>query len=173
MNEYLMIGEVLKPQGIRGEVKVKPYAANHDDFRSWKTLYIKQGETYEPIKAKCSRVHDGFVYVTLGDCASMDDAEKLRGVRLYIDREHAAELEDGEVYICDLIGCVAVDENGNEIGTLTDVLQHGVVDVYVFRTRRGAMMAPAILAAFPEVDVENKRISVCSERLQEVAVFED
>ena len=92
MNEYLMIGEVLKPQGIRGEVKVKPYAANHDDFRSWKTLYIKQGETYEPVKAKCSRVHDGFVYVTLGECASMEDAEKLRGVQLWIDRAHANPL---------------------------------------------------------------------------------
>ena len=52
MNEYLMLGEVLKPQGIKGEVKVKPYAANHGDFRSWKTLYIKlfytrRSSTYE------------------------------------------------------------------------------------------------------------------------------
>ena len=53
MNEYLMIGEVLKPQGIKGEVKVKPFAANHDDFRRWKTLYIKQGESYAPVKASC------------------------------------------------------------------------------------------------------------------------
>ena len=45
MIEYLMIGEVLKPQGIKGEVKIKPYAANHDDFRRWKTLYLKQGES--------------------------------------------------------------------------------------------------------------------------------
>ena len=173
MQQYMMIGEVLKPQGVRGEVKVKPYAAYAEDFYSWTTLYIEKNGVYEAIEADCSRVHDGFVYVTLGDCASMDDAEKLRGVRLYIDREHAAELEDGEVYICDLIGCVAVDENGNEIGTLTDVLQHGVVDVYVFKTPKGTMMAPAIKAAFPEVDVAARRISVCAERLSEVAVFED
>ena len=66
MNEYLMIGEVLKPQGVRGEGKVKPFAANHEDFRRWKTLYLKQGESYTPVKARCSRVHDGFAYVTLG-----------------------------------------------------------------------------------------------------------
>ena len=121
MNEYLMIGEVLKPQGIRGEVKVKPYAANHDDFRRWKTLYIRQGETYEPLKAKCSRVHDGFVYVTLGECASMEDAEKLRGVQLWIDRAHANPLEEDEVYVSDLIGCEGVDEEGKSIGVLVDV----------------------------------------------------
>ena len=48
MIEYLMIGEVLKPQGIRGEVKIKPYAANPDDFRRWKTLYVRAGEVYAP-----------------------------------------------------------------------------------------------------------------------------
>ena len=173
MQEYMMIGEVLKPQGVRGEVKVKPYAADPYAFEDWETLYIKKGEQYEAIASDCSRVHDGFVYLTLGDCSSMDDAEKLRGTQLYIDRAHAAELDENEIYICDLIGCVAVDESGNEIGTLVDVLQHGMVDVYVFRTKRGSMMAPAILAAFPEVDVNARRISVCSERLQEVAVFED
>ena len=44
-------------------------------------------------------------------------------------------LQEDEVYICDLIGCEAVDETGAVVGTLTDVLQHGPVDVYVFRTR--------------------------------------
>ncbi len=173
MNEYLMIGEVLKPQGIRGEVKVKPYAANHDDFRSWKTLYIKQGETYEPVKAKCSRVHDGFVYVTLGECASMEDAEKLRGVQLWIDRAHANPLEEDEVYVSDLIGCEGVDEEGKSIGVLADVLQHGVVDVYVFRAKGKSVMAPALKAVFPTVDVVAKRISVVRERLDEVAVWEE
>ena len=173
MNEYLMIGEVLKPQGIKGEVKVKPFAANHDDFRRWKKLYVKQGETFEPIKAKCSRVHDGFVYVTLGECASMEDAEKLRGVQLWIDRAHANQLEEDEVYISDLIGCEGIDEAGKSIGVLQDVLQHGVVDVYVFKQKGKSVMVPALKAVFPTVDVAGKRISVVRERLDEVAVWEE
>ena len=172
MNEYLMIGEVLKPQGIRGEVKVKPYAANHDDFRRWKTLYVRQGESYEPIRAKCSRVHDGFVYVTLGECATMEDAEKMRGVQLWIDRAHANPLEEDEVYVSDLIGCEGIDEEGKSIGVLEDVLQHGVVDVYVFRAKGRSVMAPALKAVFPAVDVAAKRITVVRERLNEVAVWE-
>ena len=173
MIDYLMIGEVLKPQGVKGEVKIKPYAANHDDFRRWKTLYIKQGESYLPIQARCSRVHDGFAYVTLGDCASMEDAEKLRGMQLYVDRAHANPLEEDEVYISDLIGCEGIDEAGNSIGALVDVLQHGMVDVYVFKQKGKSVMAPALKAVFPAVDVAAKRISVVRERLDEVAVWEE
>ena len=173
MIDYLMIGEVLKPQGIKGEVKIKPYAANHDDFRRWKTLYIKQGETYQPVKMKCSRVHEGFVYAVLGECASMEDAEKFRAVQLYVDRAHANPLEEDEVYISDLIGCEGVDEEGKSIGQLTDVLQHGMVDVYVFKKKGVTVMAPALKAVFPTVDVAEKRISVVREKLDEVAVWEE
>ncbi len=173
MTEYLMIGEVLKPQGVKGETKVKPFSASFEDFRRWKTLYILEEDTFVPIKARCSRVHDGFAYVTLGDCASMEEAEKLRGTQLYIDRAHANPLEEDEVYISDLIGCEGVDENGDSIGTLTDVLQHGTVDVYVFKKKGGGVMAPALKAVFPAVDVANKRISVIRERLNEVAVWEE
>lgn len=173
MNDYMMIGEVLRPQGVRGEAKVRPYAADPDAFLTWKTLYLQNDDGYTPITAKCSRVHDGFAYVTLGSCTSPDDVEKLRGKQLFIDRAHANQLAENEVYIVDLIGCEAVNEQGEVIGVLKDVLQNGPVDVYVFKTPRGAMMAPAILAAFPEVDVAAKRIHVCTERLNEVSVFED
>ena len=173
MIEYLMIGELHQPQGIKGEVKIKPYAANHDDFRRWKTLYIKQGENYAPIKVKCNRIHDGFVYAMLGACASMEDAEKYRAVQLYIDRAHANPLDEDEVYISDLIGCEGIDEEGESIGVLQDVLQHGVVDVYVFKQKGKSVMAPALKAVFPTVDVAEKRISVVREKLGEVAVWEE
>ena len=173
MNEYLMIGEVLKPQGIRGEAKIKPYAADPDDFLRWKTLYLLSQGAYTPVKARCSRVHDGFAYITLGDCATPNDVERLRGAQLYIRRDQAAKLDEGEVFICDLIGCEAIDETGKSYGTLTDVLQHGPVDVYVFKTSRAVMMAPALKAVFPSVDVAARRIDVCAEKLQEVAVVED
>lgn len=173
MNEYMLVGEILKPQGVRGECKIKIFASNPEQFRKWKTLYLQQGDSYVPMAAACSRVHDGFAYVTLEGCATPEDVEKYRGQAVYIDRVHAAKLPKGMVYIVDLIGCEAVDETGAVIGVLTDVLQHGPVDTYVFKTPKGVMMAPALKAAFPEVDVDARCITVDSERLNEVAVFED
>ena len=66
-----------------------------------------------------------------------------------------------------------MDETGHTVGVLTDVLQYGSVDTWVFRTETGTMMAPALLSVFPDVDPENRRISVLSEKLREVAVFDD
>ena len=173
MNEYLMIGEVLRPQGVRGEAKIRPYSDRPEAFLEWKTLYLEEGGQYTPVAARCSRVHDGFAYVTLDGCTNPNDVEQLRGRRLYIDRAHAAPLAEGEVYIADLIGCEAVDENGNVVGRVTDVLQHGPVDVYVFDTPKGEMLAPALKAVFPITDVAARRITVDSQRLMEVAVFAD
>ena len=167
-----MIGVVLKPQGVHGECKIKPYAADLDLFSSWEELYLEKDGAYSPVPCTVNRVHDGFVYAVIGDCRSADDVEKYRGRELYIDRAHAAPPEDGAFFIADLIGCEAADEAGRVVGVLTEVLQHGPVDTWVFKTPDGTMMAPALLAVFPEVDPEKRRISVVSEKLREVAVFD-
>ncbi len=172
MQDYLMIGTVLKPQGVHGECKIKPYAADLDRFASWKELYLESGGAYSPVSCKVTRVHDGFVYAVIAGCANANDVEKYRGRDLYIDRAHAAPAKNGAVLIADLVGCEAVDETGKVVGTLTEVLQYGPVDTWVFRTPEGTMMAPALLAVFPEVDPENARISVVADKLREVAVFD-
>ena len=172
MREYLMIGTVLKPQGIRGEIKIKPYASRIDLFSEWKTLYLEDHGTYTPISSAVTRIHDGFVYTVLAGCTSADEAEQFRSRDLYIDRAHAAPPEEGSVYIADLIGCVAEDEQGQIIGTLTDVLQHGSVDTWVFKTPEGTLMAPALLAVFPRVDAQAGRIYAVAGKLREVAVID-
>ena len=173
MQEYLMIGEVLKPQGVRGECKIRPYCADPDRFHTWHTLYRKTDQVFTPLSCRIVRIHDGFVYAVLDHCASADEAEALRGCELYIDRAHASPLEEDAEYIADLIGCHATDEAGHVIGELREVLQHGPVDTWVFRTPAGTLMAPALKAVFPEVNVREKHISVCAEKLAEVAVVED
>lgn len=172
MTDYLMVGEVLKPQGLKGECKIKPCAADLSLFASWETLYLFSDGAYSPISCRVSRIHEGFVYAVLGDCQSPADVERLRNARLYVDRAHAAPLTPGADYIADLLGCVAADEDGNELGTLTDVLQNGPVDTWVFSGKR-PFMAPALLRVFPEVDTEGRRIRVVRTALEEVAVFED
>lgn len=172
MTDYLMVGEVLKPQGLKGECKIKPCAADVSLFETWDTLYLLRDSAYTSLPCQISRIHDGFVYAVLGDCQSPEDVERIRGARLYVDRAHAAPLEPGASYIADLLGCTAVDENENTLGVLTDVLQHGSVDTWVFSGDR-PFMAPALLRVFPDVDTEARRIRVAREALEEVAVFED
>jgi len=173
MRDYLMIGTVLKPQGVRGECKIKPYAAQVDLFPTWTTLFLRDREVYQPLPCRITRIHDGFVYAVLGNCANADEAEKYRGADLYIDRAHAAPPGEDANLIADLIGCTARDEHGQFIGTLSDVLQYGTVDTWVFKTDSGTLMAPALKAVFTSVDPAEGVILVDSVRLEEVAVRED
>lgn len=170
MNNYLLIASVLKPQGIRGECKLRSYASDTDMFYQWKTLYLKKTDSFLPVSVRTTRIRDGFVYVHLNGSSTADEAESYRGEDLYVDRAHAAPAEDGAVLIADLIGCEAKDENANTIGVLTDVLQYGTVDTWVFKTPSGTLMAPALKSVFPEVNPENRTILVISDRLEEVAV---
>ena len=170
MKEYLLIGTVLKPQGIRGECKIRSYAADVSLFTRWTVLYLQAENDYRPVALKTVRIQDGFVYAHLDGSSTMEAAEAFRGAELYIDRAHAAQPGEDACFIADLIGCAAKDEQGQAVGTLTDVLQHGSVDTWVFRTEDGTLMAPALKAVFPAVDPENKVISVIREKLEEVAV---
>ena len=109
------------------------------------------------------------------EAAKKEDADIYiaGGKEIYVDRAHAAKLGKDEVYISDLIGCEAFTREGEKVGVLIDVLQYGTVDTYVFRTKHGSLMAPALKAVFVETDVENRKIVVDRERLEEVAVLED
>ena len=165
-----MIATVLKPQGVRGECKLRSWAADIELFRRWHTLYRKTGVGFEPVSVRVARIRDGFVYAFLNGSRDADAAEAFRGIDLYVDRAHAAPAADGAVLIADLVGCEARDEHGETVGVLTDVLQYGTVDTWVFRTGEGTLMAPALIAVFPEVDPDNKIIRVIRDRLEEVAV---
>lgn len=173
LSKYLLIGEVLKPQGARGEVKVRPYTDDPERFKSLKTVYMEDNQGYHAEKMRFVRVHDGMVYLLIGDADSMDDAEKLRGQKLYVDRANAVALREDEEFICDLIGCEAFDEKGNKLGVLKEILTDTPTDVYVFETHKGRMMLPALKAAIPVVDVKNRRMVLNSEKFSEVAVFDD
>lgn len=170
MNDYLLIASVLKPQGVRGECKLRSYAADIERFHQWNTLYLKKDDSYIPVALRTVRIRDGFVYAHLDGSDTADAAERFRGCDLYVNRAGAAPVEEDAELIADLIGCEARDENGEVIGVLTDVLQYGTVDTWVFRSGRSTLMAPALKAVFPEVDAEKKTILVIRDRLEEVAV---
>ena len=70
--------------------------------------------------------------------------EALRGEKLYVDREHAVELPEDADFIVDLIGCRVTDDEGNDYGKITDVMQPGGNDVYVISGKRGEVLVPAL-----------------------------
>ena len=174
-SEYLLIGEVLKPQGVRGQVKVRPDTDDPARFLALDTVYLKQGDAYVPCAIADTEARtDGFVYCTLNGADSRDAAEKQRGWMLYVDRAHAVQLEAGQYFISDLIDCRVEDRKGNLLGHIRDVLQPGANDVYEIKMSDGrAMYLPVLPFVILEVRVEEGIVVVDENRLPEVAVFED
>ena len=173
LSTHLMIGEITKPQGVRGEVKVRPVTCDPERFYDLTYVFLKRGETYVERKVSVNRVDDDAVYMTFDGVSDRDGAEKLRGEELYIDREHSVELPEDMNFICDLIGCEGTDTEGRKLGKMTDVMQPGGNDVYVFKGPLGEVLVPALKSVVVEVNVEEKRIVFDAKRLNEVAVFDE
>ena len=172
--EYLQIGEIVKPQGIRGEVKLRAMTSDMSRYARLETVYLKEGNAYVARKVLKGRSYDGFAFLTLEGVTDRNQAELLRGRAVYVDREHAVELDEDENFICDLEGLEAVDTQGNPIGTLREVLTpNQICDVYVFDTPRGEMMIPALRRVVKEVDLDEGKIVLDEAVLSEVAVWED
>ena len=173
-SEYLQIGEIVKPQGIRGEVKLRAMTSDMDRYARLETVYLKEGGKYVPHKVRKGRSYDGFAFLQLEGVNDHNQAELLRGTEVYVDREHAVELDEDENFICDLEGLEAYDTQGNHIGTLREVLTpNQICDVYVFDTPRGEMMIPALRRVVKEVDLDEEKIILDESVLPEVAVWED
>ena len=172
--EYIQIGEIVKPQGIRGEVKLRAMTSDMGRYARLETVYLSCGGAYEAARVEKGRANGGFAFLKLEGVNSRDDAEALRGVAVYVDRAHAIALGEDENFVCDLVGLEAVDEQGQAIGRLTDVLTpNSVCDVYVFSTPRGEMMMPALRRVVRKVDLEAGRMVLDAQALAEVAVWQD
>ena len=112
LSEYLLIGEITRPQGVRGEMRVKPCTDDPMRFAELEQVYFKQGDAYAPRGMKFVRLAGPDVVIIRLD--GVDDAnavEALRGCELYVDRAHAVELPEDADFIVDLIGCRVVDED--------------------------------------------------------------
>lgn len=173
LSEYLMIGEITKPQGVRGEVKLRPCTCDVDRFDGLDAVFFERDGGYAPVKVKVNRVGADAVFMNVEGVSDRDAAEKLRGTKVYIDRAHAVELDADSNFLTDLIGLRGVVSDGRDLGRLTDVMQPGGNDVYVFRGPLGEVLVPALKSVVAKVDLEKGEMLLDGARLDEVAVFED
>ena len=173
LSEYLMIGEITKPQGVRGEVKVRPCTCDPDRFEGLETVYIQQGDGYAPLKIRVNRLADDAVFMNVEGVEDRDQAEKLRGTMLYIDWAHAVALDEDSTFLADLYGLRGAVSDGRDLGRLVDVMQPGGNDVYVFKGPLGEVLVPALKSVVVRVDLQAGEMLLDGKRLDEVAVFED
>lgn len=169
MDERLIIGEILKPQGIIGEIKVKPYVDDEKRFYDLKRVFIA-GVEYSVLRA---RVSDA-VYLILKGVSDRNTAELLRGKFLEVEREDAVELPEGNYFVVDVLGSSLVTDEDTVIGTVIDINTSARKDIYTVKCVNGKIMRfPLLKDLLISIDVANKKVKVFAKRLGEVSVYED
>ncbi len=165
--DRLVIGEVLKPQGIRGELKVKTFTDFPEDVKEFGTVYIDE----KPYKILSFRVGpDGAAYIGLRGVPDRNAAELLRGKKLEGEREDAPELEEGQYYIVDIIGLSCETEEGEFLGTVKDVTSLSS-DVYTLEKDGKNILFPVVNGVIVKVDLEAGKLIVNKEKFDQIAVF--
>ncbi len=168
--DYFKIAQVLKPQGIKGEIKLKPFTDDASRFSNLAHIFIKKKGEYIKYEVESGRTYKQFAYLKLAEINSIEEAETIRNAFLYIDRDNAAELPEGHDYIADIIGCT-VSDGESELGIVDDIFNTGTADIYVVKGDKGFMF-PAAPGVIVKRDVSKKMMLVDKKRLSEVAIYD-
>ena len=164
-----VVGEIVKPQGIRGEIKIKPLVEDANYFNDLSVFYIDNNK----FTKKACRVHQGFVYLALNEITNRDEAETFRNKFIEVEKDDLPNLKDGQYYITDLEHCEIFFENGEEVGKVVSVENYGASDILQIQVGTEEILCPFLEDVFVDVDIANKRITANKKRFLEVTQSED
>jgi len=144
---FLEAGKIVGTHGVRGEVRIQPWADSPDFFARFEWLYIDGA----PIKLLRVRVHKSLVIAAFDGVFDIDGAIKLKGKVVSVARDDV-KLEDGRHFVVDLVGLRAVcDKTGQDLGTVAEILDRPAHDIYVIRGER-EILIPAVPEFVKEVN---------------------
>lgn len=167
MKNFLTVAKILKPQGIRGEIKVMTFTDSPADLQAFERVYVG-GNCYKMLKVRPQ--NGDCAFITLSGIADRNAAETLRGYDVEVDREDAPELPEGTYYIADVIGCKAYTEDGEELGVITKITP-ARTDIYEYEKPDGkTVVFAAVDGVILSTDVVEKKLVLDRARLAEVAI---
>jgi 16S rRNA processing protein RimM len=149
----IALAEVARPHGVRGELRLKLYNRDSDLLLSLPEVVLqhKDGEQ-NLVKLTGARRANDAILAFIEGCSDRDHADELRGAQLLAPREVFPALEDGEFYVCDVVGARVVAPDG-EMGTVEDVLSYPTCDALAVRTPKGRVELPLVDGVIDEVDI--------------------
>ena len=161
MEDLLQVGVITSTHGVRGEVKVFPTTDDAARFKKLKNVILDTGKEKLGLEIAGVKFFKNMVILKFKEFDNINDVEKYRQKGLFVTRENAVKLKKDEYFIADLIGLAVCTDDGEELGTLTDVLQTGANDVYTVRMKdRDDVLIPAIKDCIQDVDLEEHRMTV-------------
>jgi len=159
-DDLICIGAVSGTFGVRGEVRIKSFCAVPEDIETYSPLLSEDGQKSYSVSLTGS-VKNGFT-ARIGTVSTKEQADEIRGLRLYTRRALLPSLPDDEYYYTDLIGLDVLDTGGTILGQVKSVLNHGAGDLLEIHgpNLKASVLLPFTLAAVPTVDLTAGRVIV-------------
>lgn len=163
--KWFTVGKVANTHGIRGELKVIPHTDFPEQrFAPGSRLTLLKEESVSggvPVEVQSARLHKNVYIVKLKGYNDINEVEKYKGWMLKIAENQREKLDEDEYYYSDIIGCRAVTEDGEELGTISEILSPGANDVWVVDLpKKKQLLLPVIDDVIIDVDVKEKRVTV-------------
>lgn len=152
--QFIEAGKIVNTHGVRGEVKIQVWLDSPEFLKSFKTVYIDD----TAVKVRGGKVHKGFLIAELEGVNDVNDAMALKNKTVFIDRRDA-KLPRGAFFLQDILGAAVIDEDGNEVGKLTDIMETPASTIYIVKGKTEHLI-PAVPEFILKTDADRGIIKV-------------
>ncbi len=158
MSDLVCVGAIGGSFGVHGEVRLKSFCADPESVASYGPLTTEDGQ--QSFTLTLNRAIKNGIAAKLDGVLTKEQADALKGVRLYAPRDRLPDLPDDEFYHADLIGLTVRDTGGTELGRVKAVQNNGADDLLEVQIPGGSQtfFLPFTRACVPTVDLAGGRI---------------
>ncbi|WP_339248198.1 ribosome maturation factor RimM [Bacillus sp. FSL R5-0523] len=161
---WFNVGKIVNTHGIKGEVRVISKTDFAEErYKPGNTLYLFMDGRNEPVEVTVNthRLHKQFHLLQFKERQNLNEVEELKNAIIKVPEEELGELNEGEFYFHEIIGCEVFTEEGELIGKVKEILTPGANDVWVIgRKGKKDALIPYIESVVKHIDVREKKIEV-------------
>jgi len=156
---YLAIGFLRRPHGVTGEIIMDLHTDFPGRIKAGRKVYIS--DKYESAMIGSVRQHGKGLLVRIKGFDTPETAGRFRNQWVYVQSREVPPLPDGQYYKYELVDLDVVDDEGNNLGTLKEIIETGANDVYVVKSESGKeILLPAIPTVVLNVDMTSRLMTV-------------
>lgn len=159
-SDFLLIGKVAKPHGLRGQVKAYSYASSYESFSVGRKIYLNQDQGMKALLISEVKIQARSLLLHFQGLDTREQAEAISGYSLYIDEKDLQALPEGEYYWYQLIGSRVYTDQGRFLGLLEEIFSTPAHDIWVIRDDKKELMLPAVEDFVISVDLPQRQIRV-------------
>lgn len=157
--DYLTVGFIRRPHGVRGELVMDVHTDFPERLRKGTKVFL--GEEHKPAKLASARPHGTSLLVAFQGLDTPEKAGVLRNTWIYVAAADRPPLPEGQIYRHQAIGLRVVTDEGRELGTLAEIFETGANNVYVVKTADDKeILLPVIPDVVLGIDLEKGEIKV-------------